>query len=174
MHLFRGIFFFSFSSSKRTNCKSCFAYKRCKREGKNNGSQPLDSFSFGLSSFILDTDNIGFQCLDAKLSDRCEKLPEKTLLCFHSICHRKDCNAVADINSVGWPNPIEHVGCWHPGHPRAHIVWKLLKMSHLNFGILAFSTNFCPIKTYLSGNTVWWVASVFKSSPKWSVFGNFN
>ena len=36
-----------------------------------------------------------------------------------------------------------------------HIVWKLLNMSHLNFGILAFSTNFCPIKTYLSGNTVW-------------------
>ena len=27
-------------------------------------------------------------------------------------------------------------------------------MSHLNFGILAFSTNFCPIKTDLSGNTV--------------------
>ena len=36
-----------------------------------------------------------------------------------------------------------------------HIVWKLLKMSHLNFWILAFSTNFCPIKSDLSGNTVW-------------------
>ena len=36
-----------------------------------------------------------------------------------------------------------------------HNVWKLLKMSHLKFWILAFSTNFCPIKTDLSGNTVW-------------------
>ena len=33
-------------------------------------------------------------------------------------------------------------------------VSKLLKMSHLNFSILAFSTNFCSIKTSLSGNTV--------------------
>ena len=29
------------------------------------------------------------------------------------------------------------------------------KMSHLNFSILAFSTNFCPCKIDLSGNTVW-------------------
>ena len=36
-----------------------------------------------------------------------------------------------------------------------HSVWKLLKMSHFNFDILALSTNFCPIKTELSGNTVW-------------------
>ena len=36
-----------------------------------------------------------------------------------------------------------------------HIVWKLLKMSHLNFLILAFSTNFWQITTDLSGNTVW-------------------
>ena len=28
---------------------------------------------------------------------------------------------------------------------KAHSVWKLLKMSHLNFLIWAFSTNFCPI-----------------------------
>ena len=31
-----------------------------------------------------------------------------------------------------------------------HIVWKLLKMSHLKF-----STNFCPFKFDMSGNTVW-------------------
>ena len=37
---------------------------------------------------------------------------------------------------------------------RCHIVWKCLKMSHLNFSILPFSTNFCPIKSDLSGNTV--------------------
>ena len=34
-------------------------------------------------------------------------------------------------------------------------------MSHLNFGILALSINFCPIKTDLSGNTVWPQASGF-------------
>ena len=38
--------------------------------------------------------------------------------------------------------------CWQ-------YVWKLLKMSHLNFSMLAFSTNFCLIKSDLSGNTVW-------------------
>ena len=32
--------------------------------------------------------------------------------------------------------------------------FRYLKMSYLNFLILAFSTNFCPIKTDLSGNTV--------------------
>ena len=37
----------------------------------------------------------------------------------------------------------------------AHIVWKLLKVSHLNFWILAIFTNFWPIKIDLSGNTVW-------------------
>ena len=34
-----------------------------------------------------------------------------------------------------------------------HISWKLLKISHLNFWILVFSTNICPID--LSGNTFW-------------------
>ena len=29
-----------------------------------------------------------------------------------------------------------------------------MKMSHLNFSISAFSTNFCPFKIDLSGNTV--------------------
>ena len=52
-----------------------------------------------------------------------------------------------------------------------HNVWKLLEMSHLSFSILAFSTNFCPIKSDLSGNTVWqyWIIlySVWKS-PKMS------
>ena len=33
------------------------------------------------------------------------------------------------------------------------VVCKLLKMSHLKFSILALSTNFCPIKVDLSGNT---------------------
>ena len=53
----------------------------------------------------------------------------------------------------------------------SHIVWKLLKMSQLNFWILAFSTNFCPIKTDLSGNTVWPQASDFQ---KYTIFGIFN
>ena len=37
------------------------------------------------------------------------------------------------------------------------IVWKLLEMSQLNFDI---STNLCPIKYDLSGNTVWRQASI--------------
>ena len=45
---------------------------------------------------------------------------------------------------------------------QCHIVWKLLKMSHLNFWILTFSTDFSPIKTDLSGNTIWPQASGFQ------------
>ena len=37
----------------------------------------------------------------------------------------------------------------------SHIVWKLLKISHMNLWILAFSANFWPIKTDFSGNSVW-------------------
>ena len=37
--------------------------------------------------------------------------------------------------------------------PSRHSVWKSPKMSHLNFWILAFSTNFCPNKIDLSDNT---------------------
>ena len=51
-----------------------------------------------------------------------------------------------------------------------HIVWKLLKMSHLNFGIFA---NFCPIKINLSGNTVWPQASGFQKLAKMDHFWNF-
>ena len=54
-----------------------------------------------------------------------------------------------------------------------HIVWKLLKMSHLNFSILAFSTNFCPIETDLSGNTVWPQAPGFQKLAKMDHFWHF-
>ena len=54
-----------------------------------------------------------------------------------------------------------------------HIVWKLLKMSHLIFLILAFSTNFCPIKIDLSGNTVWPQASDFQKLAKMEHFWHF-
>ena len=40
-------------------------------------------------------------------------------------------------------------------------VWKLLKMAHLNFSILAFYNNFWLIYIDLSGNTVWPQASSF-------------
>ena len=53
-----------------------------------------------------------------------------------------------------------------------HVVWKLLRMSHLNFGILAFSTNFCPIKTDMSGNTIWHFCCIFMSLEK--TFSNFD
>ena len=51
-----------------------------------------------------------------------------------------------------------------------HSVWKSSKMSHLNFRILAFSTYFWPIKTDLSGNTVWPPASAVQKSPKYTIF----
>ena len=40
--------------------------------------------------------------------------------------------------------------------------------------ILAFSTHFWPIKTDLSGNTVWPQASVFQKLAKLTIFGIFN
>ena len=46
-------------------------------------------------------------------------------------------------------------------------------MSHLNFWILAFSTNSCPIKTDLSGNTVWPEASGFQKLTKMDHFWHF-
>ena len=46
---------------------------------------------------------------------------------------------------------------------RPHIVWKLLKMSHLNILILAFSTNFCD----LAGSIVWPQASGFQIDIFW-------
>ena len=46
-----------------------------------------------------------------------------------------------------------------------HTVWKLLKMSHLEF-----STNFCPIKVDLCGNTIWPQALSF---PKLDKFWQF-
>ena len=54
-----------------------------------------------------------------------------------------------------------------------HIVWKLLKMSHLNFWILAFSTNFCPIKPNLSGYTVWPQVSGYQKLAKMDHFWYF-
>ena len=46
-------------------------------------------------------------------------------------------------------------------------------MSYLNFGILAFSNNFCPIKTDLPGNTVWPQASGFQKLAKMDHFWLF-
>ena len=51
-----------------------------------------------------------------------------------------------------------------------HIVYKLIKMSHW---ILAFSTNFCPIKTDLFGNTIWPQASRFQKLAKMDHFWHF-
>ena len=46
-----------------------------------------------------------------------------------------------------------------------HIAWKLLKILHLNFLILAFSTNFCP---------VWPQTLDFQKVVKLPIFGIFN
>ena len=72
------------------------------------------------------------------------------------------------------PAPIDVLGKICDQVSLLYIVWKLLKMSHLNFFlILAFSTNFAPVKIDLSGNTVWPQASGFQNSPKWTIFGIF-
>ena len=69
-----------------------------------------------------------------------------------------------------WQNFIQGLIC---GQLR-HSVWKSPKMSHLNFfSILAFSTNFCPIKTDLSGNTVWPQDLGFQKLAKLDHFGHF-
>ena len=39
---------------------------------------------------------------------------------------------------------------------------------------MAFFNNFCPIKSDLSGNTVWQQASVFQNLAKIDHFGTFN
>ena len=57
---------------------------------------------------------------------------------------------------------------------QTHSVWKSPIMSHLNFLILAFSTNFYPITTDLSGNTVWPQTSGFKKLTKLTIFGISN
>ena len=50
-------------------------------------------------------------------------------------------------------------------------------MSHLKFWILPFSSNFCPLKSGLSGNTVWQQVSDFKKIAKidhlWAFIMNF-
>ena len=60
--------------------------------------------------------------------------------------------------------------------PKSHTVWTLLKMSHLDFLILAFSTNFCPFEIDLSGRTIWPQASGFQKLAKihhfWWTFVN--
>ena len=47
-------------------------------------------------------------------------------------------------------------------------------MSHLIFWILPFSTYFVPIKSDLSGNTIWPQVSGLQKSPKLTIFGIFN
>ena len=55
-----------------------------------------------------------------------------------------------------------------------HIAWKLLKMSQLIFFLIwAFSTNFGPILSDLSGNTVWPQASDVQKLAKMNHFWHF-
>ena len=50
-----------------------------------------------------------------------------------------------------------------------HVVWKLLKMSHLNFWILAFSTNFCVLLKLTCLVTLFdRKLYVFKNLPNWA------
>ena len=70
---------------------------------------------------------------------------------------------------------LEHIVVeFSPFFSLSHTVWKILKMSHLKLWILAFSTNFCPIKTDLSGITVWPQALGFQKFDKMDYFLHFN
>ena len=51
--------------------------------------------------------------------------------------------------------------------------FKITQISHLNFWILGFSTNFWPIKTDLSGNSVWPQALGFQKLAKMDLFWHF-
>ena len=88
---------------------------------------------------------------------------------WHHILGKK----VSKITSVKkWPKRSHFTSLQFLRHLKSkHSVWKILKMSHLNFSIVAFSTNFCPIKTDLFGNTVW-QASLKLS--KLTIVGIFN
>ena len=46
-------------------------------------------------------------------------------------------------------------------------------MSHVSVSILAFSINFCPIKTDLSGSTVWVIVNRFARNGEWDFFCDF-
>ena len=56
------------------------------------------------------------------------------------------------------------------------MVENYLKCPISIFQLLAFSTNFCPIKIDLPGNAVWLQASSFqkKKSPKLTIYGIFH
>ena len=60
-----------------------------------------------------------------------------------------------------WPFLVFLMNFWPP------------KMSYLHFRILAFSTNFCPINSDLSGNTIWPQASSCQKLDKTDVFWHF-
>ena len=69
------------------------------------------------------------------------------------------CDFLCDIQTL-WQE-IRKLSWWHS-------VWKSPKMSVFQF--LALSTNFCPIKSELSGNTVWPQASGFQKLAKLTIF----
>ena len=55
-----------------------------------------------------------------------------------------------------------------------HIVWKLLKMSHLTSSTIVFSTNFCPIKMTSLVTLFFPQALSFQKLAKIDHFGIFN
>ena len=87
---------------------------------------------------------------------------------------------------LSWRNPISiskkanfHKNVIYDGFsgliPHTHIVWKLLKMSHLNF------FNFCLFHQFLVLLKLTCLVTlfvrklqVFKNSPKWTIFGIFD
>ena len=75
--------------------------------------------------------------------------------------------------SLHWENSIE-IKCYEKREKGGlHGVWKSPKMSHSSFSILAFSNNFCPIKSGQSGNSVWPQVLGFQKLAKMDLFWHF-
>ena len=94
--------------------------------------------------------------------------------CHGSTLFRKYTDPDQQSNFVSASSIIDAPTIWLSNHLlQPHIVWKWLKMSHLNFSILAFFTNFWLIKTDLSGSSVWPQALGFQKLAKFDHFWHF-
>ena len=104
------------------------------------------------SRFQVKTKDIWLMHGHAKNVPRCSKCTRSK----YSILARAPASALPHAKYADCAKKISAYQDRHfSQNPGEQSGWKLLKMSHLNFWILAFSTNFCLIKIDLSDNTVW-------------------
>ena len=74
------------------------------------------------------------------------------------------------LNHNGWS--FIALGIFYLNITKTHCL-KITQNVVFDFRILAFSTNFCPIKTDMSGNTVWLQASGFQKLARMDKFWHF-